>query len=76
MVFAAPAGSGLRPRVSAVGMVGPCTRCLWVYSTTPAAEAGHDDPYLRVTDFSDAPSRAQYYKRREVPDALRFGPFA
>ena len=38
------------------------------HGTFSRAEAGHDDPYLRVTDFSDAaPSRARYYKRREVP---------
>ena len=37
------------------------------HGTFSRAEAGHDDPYLRVTDFSDAPSRAQYYERREVP---------
>jgi len=38
------------------------------HGTFSRAEAGPDDPYLRVTDFSDAaPSRARYYKRREVP---------
>ena len=37
------------------------------YGTFSRAEAGPDDRYQRVTDFSDAPIRAHFYKRREVP---------